>query len=104
MVTVFVALAAAALGAGIVARHRAQNAADLAALAGAADALEGEVAACGTARARAGDNGGTMVSCHLEGWDVTVSVEVLPASAAAIAGPARASARAGPVDAGPAPP
>ena len=54
LVTVLVAIASAAVGAAIVARHRAQAAADLAALAGALAALDGVEVAC----ARAGGDRG----------------------------------------------
>jgi secretion/DNA translocation related TadE-like protein len=98
LVTVLVAMAATAVGAAIVARHRAQAGADLAALAGAAHAVEGEEVACARAAELVQANGGRMVACHLEGWDLTVSAEVVPASVAALAGTAHASARAGPVE------
>jgi secretion/DNA translocation related TadE-like protein len=97
MLTVFVALAASAVGAAIVARHRAQAAADLAALGGAALAVQGEQAACARAATLVADNGGGIVSCHLDGWDLMVAAEVVPSGVAAFAGAARASARAGPV-------
>jgi secretion/DNA translocation related TadE-like protein len=97
LLTVFVAVAVAAVGAATVARHRAQAAADLAALGGAALAVAGEPAACARATALAADNGGRILSCRLDGWDLIVSVEVMPAGIAALAGTARASAKAGPV-------
>ncbi len=83
------------LGAAVIARHRAQTAADLAALAGAAQLAAGPEAACVEAkrlasRLRAGETG-----CAIDGLDVVVTVTVpLPAGRV---GPARASARAGPV-------
>lgn len=94
--TILVALAVSAAGAGIVARHRAQSAADLGALAGAAHAMEGEAAACAGADAIVVANGGRMVRCGLAGLDVSVTVELSPAGVAAVAGSARATARAGP--------
>jgi secretion/DNA translocation related TadE-like protein len=97
MLTVFVALAASTVGAAIVARHRAQTAADLAALGGAALAVQGEPAACSRAATLVADNGGRIVSCHLDGWDLIVAAEVVPGGVAAFAGAACASARAGPV-------
>jgi secretion/DNA translocation related TadE-like protein len=96
LVTVVIAMAVAAAGAVIVARHRAQAAADLAALAGAARAVEGETAACARAGEIAAANGARLRSCRLTGWDLTVSTEVSPAQVAAVAGAATASARAGP--------
>jgi secretion/DNA translocation related TadE-like protein len=97
VLTVVVALAASAVGAAIVARHRAQTAADLAALGGAALAVEGEQAACARAAMLVAENDGRIVACHLDGWDLTVAAEVMPSGVAAFAGAAHASARAGPV-------
>lgn len=94
-----VALAGAAVGAARVARHQAQAAADLAALAGAARVLEGRDAACARAAAFAGQNGGRLVTCTPDGLDLQVSVEVT-AALPAWNGPrpsATATARAGPV-------
>lgn len=76
------------LGSAVVARHRAQAAADLAALAGAALLPQGVAAACAQAttvvrRMRARD-----VGCLVDGLDVVITVQV---------GAARAYARAGPV-------
>ncbi|OBG79741.1 helicase [Mycobacterium sp. E3298] len=87
-----VAGAGAYLGAVVVARHRAQAAADLAALAAAARLPSGADAACARAtavarRMRADDTG-----CAVDGPDVVVTVRVAvfgsAASAAARAGPA----------------
>ena len=101
LVTVLVAIASAAVGAAIVARHRAQSAADLAALAGALAAFDGIEVACARAGEIAAGNGGHLTACDLDGLDVVVTVEARPAGLAAMAGYARASARAGPVDAVP---
>ena len=98
LVTVLIAIASAAVGAAIVARHRAQSAADLAALAGALDALDDVEVACARAGEIAARNGGHLIACHVDGLDVVVTVEVRPAGLAAMAGTARASARAGPVE------
>ncbi|MEK1115545.1 pilus assembly protein TadG-related protein [Mycobacterium ulcerans] len=81
------------LGAAMVARHRAQTSADLAALAGAARLSSGAAQACARAAAvaramRVGD-----VGCVVRELDVVVTVEV----PIGIAG-ARAVARAGPID------
>jgi secretion/DNA translocation related TadE-like protein len=97
LVTVVVAISVAAGGAATVARHRAQAAADLAALAGAAHSVEGQVVACERAAAIAAANGARLTDCQLEGWDLVVTAEVRPARVAAVAGDARASARAGPI-------
>ncbi len=97
LVSLSLALASAAVGAAIVARHRAQSAADLAALGGAVVAIQGTGPACGRAASLVAANGGRLVSCRLDGLDVIVTAEVTPAGVAAFAGAARASARAGPV-------
>ncbi|WP_347876613.1 Rv3654c family TadE-like protein [Mycobacterium paraffinicum] len=85
--------AGAYLGAVVVARHRAQAAADLAALAAAARLPSGAESACARAtavarRMRADDTG-----CAVDGLDVVVTVRMAvfggAASAAARAGPAR---------------
>ncbi|WP_231996223.1 Rv3654c family TadE-like protein [Mycobacterium scrofulaceum] len=83
--------AGAYLGAVVVARHRAQAAADLAALAAAARLPSGAEAACARAtavarRMRADDTG-----CAVDGLDVVVTVRVV-----VFGGAARAAARAGP--------
>jgi secretion/DNA translocation related TadE-like protein len=91
---VLLAGAVTVAGGLLVARHRAQGAADLGALAGAARAFEGETAACAAAERIAGANGASVIACRVEGLDVVLTVRV--------AGPedwgaAKASARAGPV-------
>jgi secretion/DNA translocation related TadE-like protein len=98
LVTVLVAIASAAVGAAIVARHRAQNAADLAALAGALDALDGVEVACARAGEIATQNGGHLTACDVDGLDIVVTVQAWPTGLAAMAGSAHASARAGPVE------
>ncbi|MFG2038975.1 Rv3654c family TadE-like protein [Dactylosporangium sp. NPDC048998] len=82
-------------GGVVVARHRARNAADAGALAGAMAAVEGEgeAAACAAAGRLAGENGGRLASCAVAGPVVTVTVEVPTLTGLA----ARAEARAGPV-------
>jgi len=81
------------LGSVVIARHRAQAAADLGALAAAARLPSGVAAACARATAvtramRIDDTG-----CRVDGLDVVVTVRV----AVAFAGAAQAAARAGPV-------
>jgi secretion/DNA translocation related TadE-like protein len=93
MVLTLVAIAFVLVGSATVARHRARNAADLAALAAAALVLEGEQAACDRAEELSRRNGARLRACRLDGLDVIVTVEV---SAAGI-GIGVASARAGPV-------
>jgi secretion/DNA translocation related TadE-like protein len=79
----------------LVARHRARNAADAGALAGALRAVEGTAVACAAADRLVTENGGRLASCAVAGLDVTVAAEVR--SSAGI--PVRAEARAGPVSA-----
>ena len=119
--TVFAAFALLALlllaaggvevGGAVAARHRAQSAADLAALAGAARLVAGESAAggsesggdaCAVAGDYAGRNGASVLGCEIEGADVVVRVGVemplgLPLGPVGL-GPAVAAARAGPVE------
>jgi len=85
------------LGTAIAARHQAEAAADLSALAAAGVAVEGTAAACARAADIASAMGGRVVFCALAGWDALVSVEV-PVSIG-LPGRDRASgrARAGPV-------
>jgi secretion/DNA translocation related TadE-like protein len=90
-----VLLAAAASAGGVVlARHRAEAAADLGALAGAAHAVEGTQAACAVAGRIVVANGGSLVSCRLAAFDLIVTAEVRGPRGW---GSARASARAGPI-------
>ena len=91
-VVAFAALVAVSAGV-LVARHRARAAADLAALAGAAQAPLGEAVACGRAATVAGAQHATVVSCELKGLDLVVTVGV-----PGVAGSRRitAAARAGP--------
>ncbi|WP_306363878.1 Rv3654c family TadE-like protein [Nocardia sp. CC227C] len=92
-----VTLLLAQLGVAVVARHRTQSAADLAALAAAGGLDRGTVAGCAEAD-RIGQRMGVRVrECVVAGWDVTVTVE-----SGITLGPlgtrmVRASARAGPV-------
>jgi secretion/DNA translocation related TadE-like protein len=75
-----------------VARHRAQAAADLAALAAAARLPSGVEAACARATVVAQTMRVSDVQCGADGLDVVVTVQV----AVAFTGAARAAARAGP--------
>ncbi len=84
------------LGAAVIARHRAQAAADLAALAGAAYLPGGAASACAQASALARSMGMTAVACTVDGLDVVVTVEASSALGYTRTGPARAVARAGP--------
>lgn len=89
-----VTVGGAYLGSAVVARHRAQAAADLAALAAAVRLPAGADAACGRATAVARTMGVDDVDCTVRGLDAVVSVGV----AIPLAGfrSARAAARAGP--------
>jgi secretion/DNA translocation related TadE-like protein len=86
------------LTSAVVTRHRAESAADLAALSAAGLAVEGERRACGEARWVAERMGVGLRSCHLSGWDVLVEVVVVPSGVPANFGSAAARARAGPVE------
>jgi secretion/DNA translocation related TadE-like protein len=82
------------LGGAVLARQQAETAADLGALAGAAQVLRGADAACAAAGRVVAANRARLVSCVLDRLDVLVQVEV---AAAAFGGSASARARAGPV-------
>jgi secretion/DNA translocation related TadE-like protein len=82
------------LGLAVVARHRAQAAADLAALGAAAQLPAGAEAACGRAGLLARKMRADEIHCRIQGLDVVVTVEV----AVGRGGTARAAARAGPVE------
>jgi secretion/DNA translocation related TadE-like protein len=84
--------AGAYLGAVVVARHRAQAAADLGALAAAARLPAGTAAACTRATAVAREMRVDDAECAAQGLDVVVTVKV----GVPFGGGARAAARAGP--------
>jgi len=96
MALIALMLVAVQLGAATVARERAEAAADLGALAGAASVLGGAQAACNAVARVVSANGGTLGSCVLQGADIqvvaTVDVGIGPLSRRA-----EARARAGPV-------
>ena len=96
LVVALFAVAVVAIGAAITARHRAQAAADLSALAGAALAVEGDSAVCARARLIAEANAARLVECHVEQYDVVVTVEVAVPALGTPGAVAKASARAGP--------
>ncbi|MDN5934535.1 MAG: flp pilus-assembly TadE/G-like family protein, partial [Pseudonocardia sp.] len=89
------------LGAAVAARHRAEAAADLAALAAAGHAVHGAAAACARAAGIAEQMDARIRTCRLDGWEALVEVEA--ALRLAMLGPTAATgrARAGPVPAGP---
>lgn len=79
----------------VIARHRVETAADLAALAGATRVLAGD--ACERAGVIAAANGARVDECTLDGLDVRIIVSA-PVSLGVLGGEVAARARAGPVD------
>ncbi|AZG47449.1 Rv3654c family TadE-like protein [Gordonia insulae] len=88
------------VGAAVLARHRAQSAADLAALAAAQDHVVAEPDPCATARqvADAQQVRARIDGCAVDGVDVVLTVEVPVELGPFGVHVAKASARAGPVD------
>ncbi|HEY1841457.1 MAG TPA: Rv3654c family TadE-like protein [Mycobacterium sp.] len=95
VVLLSVTVGSAYLGAAVVARHRAQAAADLAALAAAAGVPAGPGTACARAHAVAHAMRVNTADCAVDDLDVVVTIEA--ALAVGRWGAARAVARAGPV-------
>jgi secretion/DNA translocation related TadE-like protein len=91
------AIAFIALGQASAARHRAQGAADAAALAGAAQVLFGEGEACAAAQEMVERSEAEFQGCEVNELEVTVHVHKTPNGLPAAFGPARAVSRAGPV-------
>ena len=87
------------LGLAQTARHKANAAADLAALAAAQVLLDGTESACDEAVQNASANGARLTGCSVDGEIVSVSVSVGVRLGRFRIGQAEASARAGPVDA-----
>ncbi len=77
------------VGSAVISRHRAQAAADMAALAAAARLPEGVEPACGQASVIAKAMKVDVADCEVDELDVVVTIQ---------AGQARAAARAGPAD------
>ncbi len=100
MIAVLLAITVGAcyVGSAVIARHRAQAAADLAALAAAAGLAAGADAACARASAVAHAMRTVLAGCVVDGLDVVVTVDARVALALAGADSAHASARAGPGD------
>ncbi|HEY9267247.1 MAG TPA: Rv3654c family TadE-like protein [Mycobacterium sp.] len=92
-----VTVGGAHVGSAVIARHRAQAAADLAALAAAADVPGGAEGACARAAVLAHAMDAAAVACTLDGLDVVVTVEAPAGLRVAGTAAARAVARAGPV-------
>lgn len=88
------------VGSAVIARHRAQAAADLAALAAAIHLADGTAAACARASALAVAMNAAVTRCEVDDLDVLVTVETRVPLGLIAVGPAHATARAGPVDAG----
>lgn len=86
----------AAVGSAVIARHRAQAAADLAALSGAGQLASGPQAACSSAAAITAAMSASMASCTVEDLDVVVTAEVSVRLGRWGVHVASASARAGP--------
>lgn len=91
------------LGAASLARQRAENGADLAALAGAAKVLQGPDIACAAAVRVGVANRVDVLSCSVVGTDVLVEVSA-HAGSGPLGGNATGRARAGPVTAVSGPP
>lgn len=90
-------LAVGQFGAATVARHRAQAAADLGALAAAVQLTGGHDAACAAAEAVIAAMRARSGGCSVQGLDVVISVEVPVTLGRWGTGLAAADARAGPV-------
>jgi secretion/DNA translocation related TadE-like protein len=97
LVLVSAGVAGAAVGSARIGRHRAQAAADLGALAGAARAVEGTEAACRQAARFVNANSVQMTSCEVRGLEIVVRTNVTIAPMPGLSRHAQAAARAGPV-------
>lgn len=82
------------IGSAVVARHRAQAAADLAALAAAHRVPAGRTTACGGAESLAAAMGASVTRCELDHLDVFLTVQVHTGTR--LGGVAVATAKAGP--------
>ncbi|WP_067703898.1 Rv3654c family TadE-like protein [Nocardia jejuensis] len=88
----------AQLGVAVVGRHRAQAAADLAALAAAGGLVAGTQLACARAEEIASRMGAQVLTCVPVDWDVTVTVRVRMPPGPLGSRELHARARAGPVE------
>jgi secretion/DNA translocation related TadE-like protein len=86
------------VGCAVAARHRAQSAADLAALAAATRLTAGAASACAQANSIAGAMHLTITRCAVENLDVVVTAHVTVTLGRFGAATASAVARAGPAD------
>lgn len=98
MVAVLLAVTVGGLciGSVVIARHRAQAAADLASLAAAGRLADGADVACQQASAVAQAMNTAVTRCVVDELDVIVSVDAAVTLGRIEVGPARAAARAGP--------
>jgi secretion/DNA translocation related TadE-like protein len=95
---VVIAGAVFSFGSVVLARQRAANTADLAALAAAGQTDRGSEVACARARSVADGMAVRLLSCRLRQWDALVEVEAgMPGGLGVVS----AHARAGPVPANP---
>jgi secretion/DNA translocation related TadE-like protein len=96
-VTVLLAMGGvvATVAVAAVTRHRVETVADVAALAAAGRALEGEQAACDEARRLTEAHDVQLVSCRLDGLDAVVDVGVRPPGRLGGLGLVHGRARAG---------
>lgn len=94
-----ITMGAVYVGSAVIARHRAQAAADLASLAAAVHIADGSGAACAQASASARAMRTVVVQCVVEDLDALVTVEAPVTLGRIGVGPARATARAGPAEA-----
>lgn len=91
----------ATVGAAAVAAHRAQAAADLAALAGAPYTVVAPETACARASWMAAANAAELTACDIEGFELVATVRVeLNVAGSRLPRAATASARAGPIGLG----
>ena len=90
-------LAGAAVGRARVARHQARAAADLGALAGAAQAIYGPDVACARAAEIVAANHAVVTACTVGGLEIVVRVAVEVHPLPGVSRRAVAAARAGPV-------
>lgn len=97
VVVVAITLGVVTVGSAVAARHRAQAAADLAALAAAGRLATGAAAACQWAEAVAVAMRTSVTGCRIDVLDVVVSVETSVQLGRFGVGTAGAVARAGPV-------
>ncbi len=99
-VAVLIGVLAAVLdvAAAIGARHRAEAAADLAALAAAGSAVRGREVACARAGDAATGTGGRLALCRLRGWEAVVEVQVDVRLSLLGGAVVRGRARAGPAN------